>query len=121
MDLEILVSINGEKITLNEELDSTIGSIVTSYIKQKISGKQAKKMKVPRANNGVVRTSMKWTAEQQELAINATQSNYPAKSISEIARQIAPMLNKSEATIAYKIKAMALEGRIRGYEGKSTK
>ncbi len=51
MDLQILISIDGESLALNDELNATIGDIVNSYIKQKISGviKKEKKVKDPNA------------------------------------------------------------------------
>ncbi len=49
MEIKVLVLIDGEQFPFNEELDSTISSIVNSYIKQKISGVKVKPAKDPNA------------------------------------------------------------------------
>ncbi len=49
MNIEVLISLDGENLPLNEDLQNIITKIINSYIKQKISGVKVKPAKDPNA------------------------------------------------------------------------
>lgn len=64
MNLSINITLDGEQLVLNEELNTTISGIINSYIKQKISG-----VKVKKAPNLNKPKNPHLTDEQKEVII----------------------------------------------------
>ncbi len=105
MNIELVVIVDGEQLTLNEELGSTIGSIVNSYIKQKISGVKEKVSKVggPRSPH--------MTPEQKQLLIARAQE-LEDKTFSEAMKILSTEFNRKVATVSHTVNKARKQGLV---------
>lgn len=117
LNIEILISVDGEQVVLNDELNSTINVIVNSYIKQKISGVKPaeKKVKAPRDPNKPkqIRTLKAWTLEEiEQIKIKAQDLANQEMSTTAIARNLAVEFGRSPSSLTNKLYELVKNGEL---------
>ncbi len=101
MNIEILISLDGEQLPLNVELNNTITSIVNSYVKQKLTGFKATEKKVKSTVNykGSIYKGF-WTLEKKEDVFFKMNSLMAlGKTQAEAYKELAPQFGVSEGAI----------------------
>lgn len=94
MNLEILVSLDGEQLVLNDDLQGTISNLVTSYIKQKIMGV---KEKVKQR-----RILKPWTPKEIEQ-LKIYKLNNPTMKINKLAQFYATEFGRTKSSVSNKL------------------
>lgn len=114
MNLEILISIDGEQLPLNEELHATVSSIVNSYIKHKISGVKVKekKVKVPRDPFAPKRKTKRSLTQEEETNIIYEARKYPHLTIGKIIKQVALVVPRGYGSLYKVIKEAQARGEL---------
>ncbi len=104
------MQVDGEQLALNEELGSTISSIVNSYIKQKISGIK-KTISKPSKNPNKGPRSPHITPEQKQLLIARAQE-LEDKTFSEAMKILSAEFNRKVATVSHTVNKARKQGLV---------
>ena len=108
MNIEIIVVIDGQQLSLNEELNTTINSIVNSYVKQKISRVKEKKITEKKAKE-IRKPHL--TEEQKTEIINRAKTLQDV-TMSKAARVICDELDRAWSSIYMILKKGVSSGQL---------
>ncbi len=100
MNLEILISIDGESLPLNDELQSTVSSVINSYIKHKVSGVKAKEKKprIPKDPNAPKRPARPHLSDQELSELLKRGSELSHLTVSQASKIVSQELGRAMGT-----------------------
>ncbi len=113
MNIEVLISIDGENLPLNEELQGTITGIVNSYIKQKISGVREKKVREPRDPNKPPREARPHLTDEEIQHIFDSAKQLQHETRSKASQIIGETMNRAWGTIYTRLGNLEKAGQLK--------
>ena len=115
MNIEILVSVDGEQLPLNEELNTTISNLVNSYIKLKITGVKLKvaKVRVPRDPNAPKREARPHLTEQEIETVVTRAAHLQDRTLTKASQIIAEEIGRSWTTIYGRLQKLVKRGELK--------
>lgn len=113
MNISITINIDDEQLTPNEELNTTLSEIVTSYIRQTLGGKKVKKEKKLKDLNAPKIAKRPWTDDDETYAIDYINQRAGTMSTNKIMKELGPQINRSHSSLNGKVWEWRKDGRLK--------